>query len=47
MLPHVLANVDAAFVRARGIGHTDCIVVEREGNALVCSHWGPLTGYAV
>ncbi len=47
MLPHVLANVDAAFVRAHGIDHTDCIIAEREVDELVCLHWGPLTGYKV
>lgn len=44
MLPHVLTNVDAAFVRARGLGHTDCVVAERQADGYTCLHWGPLDG---
>ncbi len=41
MLPLVLANIDVAFVRAHGIGHTDCIVAERGQDGWTCLQWGP------
>lgn len=40
MLPLVLANIDDAFVRLHGIGHTDCVIAEGQSTRLVCLQWG-------
>src|SRR5262249_38091574 len=36
MLPEILTNIDHAFVRSHGIGHTQCIVVGQNSNGLEC-----------
>jgi hypothetical protein len=35
----VLENVDAAFAFENVLGHTDTVVAELRGTALVCTHW--------
>jgi len=40
MLPEVLTNIDHAFIRSHGIGHTQCIIVEQTSAKLVCLQWG-------
>ena len=40
MLPLVLANIDFSFVREHGLGHTEYVLAERRGDALVCVQWG-------
>ena len=40
MLPEILTNIDHAFVRSHGIGHTQCIIVEQNSNRLICLQWG-------
>lgn len=42
MLPEMLTNIDHAFVRSHGIGHTQCIVVEHGTNGLTCLQWGDI-----
>lgn len=40
MLPEILTNIDHAFVRSHGIGHTQCVVVEQNSDGLMCLQWG-------
>ena len=40
MLPELLTNIDHAFVRSHGIGHTQCIVAEQRSAKLICLQWG-------
>ena len=40
MLPLVLMNIDEAFVRSHGIGHTNCIIAEQQSAGLRCLQWG-------
>jgi len=40
MLPEILTNIDHAFVKLNGIGHTQCIIVEGKSNHLTCLQWG-------
>lgn len=40
MLPEMLTNIDHAFVRSHGIGHTQCIIAELLHEELVCKQWG-------
>jgi broad specificity phosphatase PhoE len=40
MLPEILTNIDHAFVRSHGIGHTQCIIAEQDSNRLICLQWG-------
>jgi broad specificity phosphatase PhoE len=40
MLPEILTNIDHAFVRSHGIGHTQCIIAEYCFNGFVCLQWG-------
>jgi len=42
MLPEVLTDIDHAFVRSHGIGHTQCIVAELLHDELVCKQWGDI-----
>jgi broad specificity phosphatase PhoE len=40
MLPLLCANLDPAFVAAHGMGHTTPVIVEPQGDELVCVDWG-------
>lgn len=40
MLPLVLSNIDHVFVDAHGIGHTEGIIAELQGDKFVCQQWG-------
>ena len=40
MLPLVLANIDFDFVRTHGLGHTEYVLAETRGDALVGVQWG-------
>ena len=40
MLPEILTNIDHAFVRSNGIGHTQCILAAQQSVRLVCLQWG-------
>ena len=42
MLPEVLTDIDHAFVRSHGIGHTQCIVAELLHDELACKQWGDI-----
>lgn len=42
ILPEILTNIDHAFVRSHGIGHTQCIVVQPHASGLVCLQWGSI-----
>lgn len=43
MLPLVLTNVDRPFVKAHGIGHTECVIAEHGSDGLICLQWGTST----
>ena len=40
MLPLILADIDDEFVRAHGIGHTECVIAELRSDGFVCLQWG-------
>jgi broad specificity phosphatase PhoE len=40
MLPEVLTNIEHAFIKSHGIGHTQCIIAEQKSAKLVCLQWG-------
>ena len=40
MLPEIFINIDHAFVRSHGIGHTQCIIAEQKPHGLACLQWG-------
>ncbi len=42
MLPEIFTNIDDAFVRSHGIGHTQCIIAELLHDQLVCQQWGDI-----
>ncbi len=42
MLPLVLTNIEASFVRSHGIGYTECIVARPGHKGLVCLQWGSI-----
>ena len=42
MLPEVLTNIDHAFARLNGIGHTQCVIAEQKSTELVCLQWGDI-----
>ena len=42
MLPKIFTNIDHAFVRSHGIGHTQCIIAELLDHKLVCKQWGDI-----
>jgi broad specificity phosphatase PhoE len=42
MLPEVLTDIDHAFVRSHGIGHTQCIIAELLHDGLVCKQWSDI-----
>jgi len=42
MLPEIFSNIDHAFVRSHGIGHTQCIIAEQSPDGLLCSQWGDI-----
>jgi hypothetical protein len=41
-LPLILINMDVAFAKSHGIGHTETILVHQEKAGLVCLQWGPV-----
>ena len=42
MLPLILINVDVAFAKSQGLGHTETILAQQEQDGLVCLQWGPV-----
>ena len=42
MLPLILINVDVAFAKSHGMGHTETILAQQEQDGLVCLQWGPV-----
>lgn len=42
MLPLILINIDVAFAKSHGMGHTETILAQQEQDGLVCLQWGPI-----